>query len=324
MKRNLTSSIINSDKTSIDLRNMIDKLEETNQILLKNEELYTIDLKAKEKELKAAQELLIQLENMASIGQLAAGIAHEIKNPLNFINNFAQLTANLANELSEELEKLSDCFNENDKQYITEIANDIKENTQKINEHGKRAESIIKGMLLQSRGKAGEMHPTDINAMLAEYINLGFHGMRAQDSGFNIKIDTEYDPAIGKVKVIPQNLSRVFLNIISNAFYSTNEKKKQLKDAFTPVLLVSTKNNTDTVEIRIHDNGNGIPQEILDKIFDPFFTTKPPEQGTGLGLSLSYDIVVKEHKGEMRVDSQEGEFAEFIITIPKNINEHHV
>jgi len=270
-------------------------------------------------ELKAAQAQLVQSEKMASLGQLTAGIAHEIKNPLNFVNNFAELTVDLANELSEELDKLSELLPDKEKEYLLEITNDIRSNAKKINDHGKRADSIVRGMLLHSRGKSGDKQPTDINALLAEYVNLGYHGMRAQDPGFNIKIESGYDDQVGMVNVVPQNISRVFLNIINNACYSTNQKKKELKDAYFPVLSVSTKNMDNKVEIRIRDNGKGIPQEILDKIFNPFFTTKPAGQGTGLGLSLSFDIIVQEHRGEMKVESSEGNFAEFIITIPKNL-----
>jgi signal transduction histidine kinase len=271
-------------------------------------------------ELKAAQAQLVQSEKMASLGQLTAGIAHEIKNPLNFINNFAEITVDLTKELSEELIRLSDMLQEKDKEYLLEMTNDIRSNAKKINEHGKRADSIVKGMLLHSRGKTDEKQPTDINAVLAEYVNLGYHGMRALNTGFNIKIDAEYDRTIGLINVAPQDLSRVFLNIINNACYSTQEKKEQLKNAYFPILTIRTKNADGMVEIRIRDNGKGIPREILDKIFNPFFTTKPPGHGTGLGLSLSYDIVVQEHHGELKVESKEGEFAEFIIIIPRNLN----
>lgn len=270
-------------------------------------------------DLKAAQAQLVQSEKMASLGQLTAGIAHEIKNPLNFVNNFAELTMDLAKELAEEIEKISDRVDKTDHEYLTEIMTDIKSNAQKINEHGKRADSIVKGMLLHSRGKAGEKQLTDINALLAEYVNLGYHGMRAQDASFNLKIDSQYDSTIGQIKVVPQNISRVFLNIINNACYSTNQKKKELKDAYFPILTVITKNLDKNIEVRIRDNGKGIPQEIIDKVFNPFFTTKPAGQGTGLGLSLSFDIVVQEHQGAMKVESTQGEFAEFIITIPKNL-----
>ena len=276
-------------------------------------------LKQHEDELIAARKQLLESEKMASLGQLSAGIAHEIKNPLNFINNFAVLSVDLSTELSEEFEKLSGQMNQNDKEYLAEIIQDLQSNMQKIKEHGQRAESIIKGMLLHSRGKTGELIPTDINALLAEYVNLGYHGMRAQDISFNIKIESSYDQTIGRIQVVPQNLSRVFLNIINNACYATNEKKTKLKEAYFPTLSVQTKNGENEIEIRIRDNGPGIPQSVIDKVFNPFFTTKPPGQGTGLGLSLSYEIIVKEHHGQMQVESQDGEYAEFIIKIPKNL-----
>ncbi|HAQ64797.1 MAG TPA: hypothetical protein DCR43_02930 [Bacteroidales bacterium] len=271
------------------------------------------------RELEKARTQLIESERMAALGQLTAGIAHEIKNPLNFINNFSELTIELALELTQELDKLSDQLKPEDKDYLEEITGDIRSNALKINEHGKRADSIVKGMLLHARGQHADILPTDINTVLAEYVNLGYHGMRAQDAGFNIKIDAEYDQTIGMINAIPQNLSRVFLNLINNACYSTNQKKIQLKDAYFPILTVRTKNLADFVEIRIRDNGFGIPQAVIDKVFNPFFTTKPPGQGTGLGLSLSYDIITKEHHGTMTVDSVEREYAEFIITIPKNL-----
>ncbi len=270
-------------------------------------------------ELKAAQSQLVQAEKMASLGQLTAGIAHEIKNPLNFINNFSELSIDLSKELTKEIEKQSDKIDPKSANYINEVLTDINHNVTKINEHGKRADSIVKGMLLHSRGKAGEKVKTNINDLLCEYLNLAFHGFRAQDSTFNTKMETDYDTSIGMINVVPQNISRVFLNIFNNACYSVNEKKKEKKDTFDPVLKVSTKNFGEKVEIIIRDNGKGIPQEVIDKVFNPFFTTKPTGKGTGLGLSLSYDIVVLEHKGELKVNSQAGEFAEFIITLPKNI-----
>ncbi len=270
-------------------------------------------------DLKAAQVQLVQAEKMASLGQLTAGIAHEIKNPLNFVNNFAMLTIGLVKELTEELDKLSASLQPKDVEYLKEITNDIQANAQRINDHGKRADSIVKGMLLHSRGKVGDKQPTDVNAVLAEYVNLGYHGMRAQDNSFNLKIEADYDSTIGMINVVPQNLSRVFLNIINNACYSTNQKKKELLDTYFPILEVHTKNMGDKIEVRIRDNGKGIPKDILDKVFNPFFTTKPAGQGTGLGLSLSFDIIVQEHRGQMIVESEEGEFAEFIITLPKNL-----
>ncbi|HRY33750.1 MAG TPA: ATP-binding protein [Bacteroidales bacterium] len=272
-------------------------------------------------ELKAAQTQLVQSEKMASLGQLTAGIAHEIKNPLNFVNNFSELSADLIRELSEELEKLSDQLQPGDRDYLREIMTDLKNNVVRINEHGKRADSIVRGMLLHSRGKPGDFQPTNINSVLSEYVNLGYHGMRAGDATFNIKLETSYDESIGMVNVVPQDISRVFLNIINNACYATNQKKKALKDSYFPVLEVETKNLGRQVMIRIRDNGNGIPSAILDKIFNPFFTTKPAGSGTGLGLSISYDIVVQQHHGEIRVDSKEGEYTEFIILLPKDNNQ---
>lgn len=285
------------------------KLEEYNRTLEEKVEERTATL-------KAAQTQLIQSEKMASLGQLTAGIAHEIKNPLNFVNNFSELSIELADEVLEEIDKLSGSLNPKDVDYLKGIMQDIGSNVKKINEHGKRADSIIRGMLLHSRGKSGERQPTDLNALLAEYVALGYHGLRATDNTFNIKIETDYDATVGLVNVVPQDLSRVFLNLINNACYSTAQKKNELKDSYFPILRVATQKVQDKIIIRIWDNGKGIPQAILDRIFNPFFTTKPAGSGTGLGLSISYDIVVQEHHGEVKVDSKEGEFAEFVITLP--------
>jgi signal transduction histidine kinase len=253
---------------------------------------------------------------MASLGQLTAGIAHEIKNPLNFVNNFSELSVELTTELLAEVEKLSGKLDTADVDYLKGIISDIDGNVRKINTHGKRADSIIRGMLLHSRGKSGERQPTDINNLLSEYVNLGYHGLRATDNTFNIKIETDYDPEIGKINVVPQDLSRVFLNIVNNACYATIQKKKEQKEAYFPLLKVSTKKEEQKVIIKIRDNGKGIPPQVIEKIFNPFFTTKPAGSGTGLGLSISYDIVVQEHKGELRVESVEGEFTEFTLIIP--------
>lgn len=271
------------------------------------------------KELKEAQNQLVQAEKMASLGQLTAGIAHEIKNPLNFINNFSELSTELSDELITEIENQLDKLEQKSVKIIKELLKDIKHNVTKINEHGKRADSIVKGMLLHSRGKSGERQKTNLNDLLAEYLNLAYHGFRAQDSSFNVKMETNYDKTIEPVNVVPQNISRVFLNIFNNACYSVNEKKKELRDSFNPLLSVTTKNLGDKIEITIKDNGKGIPHDILSKIFNPFFTTKPTGKGTGLGLSLSYDIIVQEHNGELKANSEQGEYAEFIITIPKNL-----
>lgn len=266
--------------------------------------------------LKATQEQLIVQEKLASLGALTAGVAHEIKNPLNFINNFAALSIELADELQSEInrhqEKLGD-----DATYIGEILGDLKQNAAKINEHGKRADSIVRSMLLHSGGQSGQWQQTDLNALLAEYVNLAYHGIRAQDNSFNLSIVSDYDPSIGSVNVVPQDLGRVFLNILNNACQAMNEKKKSAGDGFAPTLSVRTRKLDGQVEISIRDNGPGVPAAARDKLFNPFFTTKAPGQGTGLGLSISHDIVVKQHKGEIRLETEEGEFAEFVISVPR-------
>lgn len=309
MQDKLSETINDLKKTSNDLAVSNEKLEEYNRTLEQKVEERTATL-------KAAQSQLIQSEKMASLGQLTAGIAHEIKNPLNFVNNFSELSSDLAKELLEELDKISAKIDPEDFDYLKGIIADIDSNVRKINEHGKRADSIIRGMLLHSRGKSGERQPTDINALLSEYVNLGYHGLRATDNTFNIKIETDYDPAIGKINVVPQDLSRVFLNMVNNACYATIQKKKELKDSYFPVLRVSTKKEEKRVVVKIRDNGKGIPAEVRDKIFNPFFTTKPAGSGTGLGLSICYDIVVQQHQGEIKVESEEGEFTEFTVVIP--------
>jgi signal transduction histidine kinase len=257
------------------------------------------------KELKSAQVQLIHSEKMASLGELTAGIAHEIKNPLNFVNNFSDLSRELIEEIKLELE------NKNSEEVLA-ILNDLSRNLEKINHHGKRADSIVKGMLLHSRGTSGEKTPTNINDLLDQYVNLAYHGMRAQNKDFNITIVKDYDNSLEKLNVIPQDLGRVFLNIINNACYAAFERKsKNGENNFSPTLFVSTKKNISKAEIRIGDNGNGIPSDIIDKIFQPFFTTKPSGEGTGLGLSLSYDIVTKLHEGELKVESKVGEGSAF-------------
>lgn len=268
--------------------------------------------------LKETQHQLVLSEKMASLGQLTAGIAHEIKNPLNFITNFAQLSKELAHELRQELSLEKNRIENKRSEEINEILDNLEQNVTKINQHGTRADSIVRGMLLHSRGKAGERQQTDLNALLTEYTNLAYHGMRAQDQSFNVKIETDFDSTIGNVNIVPQNLSRAFLNMINNACYAANEKRKSATNGFNPTVRVSAKNLGNKVEIRIRDNGNGIPMEVLDKIFNPFFTTKPAGVGTGLGLSITYDIIRDEHKGEIAVDTQAGEYTEFIICIPKD------
>jgi two-component system NtrC family sensor kinase len=261
-------------------------------------------------ELKSTQAQLIQQEKMASLGELTAGIAHEIQNPLNFVNNFSEVSNELVDEMNSEIEK-------GEIGEAKAIANDIKQNLEKINHHGKRADAIVKGMLQHSRSSTGKKEPTDINALADEYLRLAYHGLRAKDKSFNVKTETHFDSTIGKIKVIPQDIGRVILNLINNAFYAVDEKKKQQPDGYEPIVIVSTKRNNGKVEIKVADNGNGIPQKVLDKIFQPFFTTKPTGQGTGLGLSLSYDIV-KAHGGELKVETKQGEGSEFIIQLPLN------
>lgn len=274
------------------------------------------DFQDKTSEIEAIRKQLLQSEKMASLGQLTAGIAHEIKNPLNFITNFSELSIELIRELRQEISTLISPSDAEKNKEIEAILSDLEDNAKKIIEHGKRADNIIRGILLHARGKAGETQPTDINTLLSEYINLGYHGMRATDNTFNIKIETSYDQTIGMINVVPQDLSRVFLNLINNSCYATAQKKKEMKETYFPLLSVETKNLGDKVQISIRDNGNGIPQAVLDKIFTPFFTTKPAGSGTGLGLSISRDII-KDHDGEIMVNTREGEFTEFIITLPK-------
>ena len=258
-------------------------------------------------ELKATQQQLIQSEKMASLGELTAGIAHEIQNPLNFVNNFSEINTELVDELKAELTA-------GNIQVANDIAESIKENEQKIIHHGKRADAIVKGMLQHSRMSRGQKESTDINALTHEYLRLAYHGFRAKDKSFNADIETNFDNSIGKINIIPQDIGKVILNVINNAFYAVNEKQKQNLNGFEPIVAVSTKKDKNKVEIKIKDNGNGIPPKILDKIFQPFFTTKPTGQGTGLGLSLAYDIV-KAHGGELKVATREGEGSEFIIQL---------
>ncbi len=267
--------------------------------------------------LKATQTQLIQSEKLASLGELTAGIAHEIQNPLNFVNNFSNLSADLADEVIEVVEEVKDKMSEEQYLDAREVLDMIKGNVQKIYQHGKRAESIVKGMLQHSRGKTEEYELTDINNLVTEYVNLAYHGMRAKNKDFNTAINTQLDPEVGEASIIPQDLSRVVLNIVNNACYALDEKTRKNIPGFKPEVLVSTQKIDDKIEIRVKDNGTGIPQHVIDKIFNPFFTTKPTGKGTGLGLSMSYDIVTKMHQGKLEVLSKEGEYTEFIITIPE-------
>src|SRR5260221_6069598 len=256
-------------------------------------------------------------EQLLALGALTAGIAQEIKNPINFVNNFAELSVDLMKELREDISGQEERLDPKTLTDIQDILNDLEHNAAKINEHGKRADSIVRGMLMHSRGKTGERMPTDINTLLDEYVHLAYHGLRALDANFNIGIETAYDKSIAPIEVVPQDLSRVFLNIVNNACYAANERKKESADGFAPKLTVKTNDLGSKLEISIRDNGKGIPPEIRDKIFESSFTTKPTGKGTGLGLSLSYDIVVKQHHGEIKVESKVGEYTEFIIILPK-------
>ena len=259
--------------------------------------------------LKSTQTQLIQSEKLASLGELTAGIAHEIQNPLNFVNNFAEVSAEMLVEMEEELDK-------GDTQEVKAIAADLKQNLQKINYHGQRASSIVKGMLEHSRASTGVKEPTDLNALADEYLRLAYHGLRAKDSSFNATMETHFDESLPKVEVIPQDIGRVLLNLINNAFYTVNEKAKHGIEGYSPTVTVTTKKLENAIEISIQDNGNGIPEAIKDKIFQPFFTTKPTGKGTGLGLSLAYDIVTKGHSGTLAVETAENGGTTFIIQIP--------
>ena len=262
-------------------------------------------------ELTSTQSQLIQKEKMASLGELTAGIAHEIQNPLNFVNNFSEVNKELLSEMKDEIDK-------GNLEEVKLIANDVIDNEEKINHHGKRACDIVKGMLQHSRSSSGIKEPTDINALCDEYLRLSYHGLRAKDKSFNATMKTDFDESIVNINIVPQDIGRVVLNLLTNAFYTVDEKKKSGIENYEPTVSVATKKLNGQLEIKIADNGNGIPQKVLDKIFQPFFTTKPTGQGTGLGLSLSYDIV-KAHGGEIKVESKEGEGSVFSIILPLQI-----
>jgi two-component system NtrC family sensor kinase len=246
---------------------------------------------------------------MASLGELTAGIAHEIQNPLNFVNNFSEVSLELIDEMHDEMDK-------GETEEAKTIATDIKQNLEKIIFHGKRADGIVKGMLQHSRVSSGQKEPTDINALADEYLRLAYHGLRAKDKSFNAELETHFDPKLPKVDVIPQDIGRVLLNLFTNAFYATHQKQKTTTQEYKPVLSVTTAQKGNGIEITVKDNGTGISNTIKDKIMQPFFTTKPTGEGTGLGLSLSYDIVVKGHGGTINVETEEGNGATFIITLP--------
>jgi signal transduction histidine kinase len=286
-----------------------------NTRLLKELRQRTDELSLSLDDLRTAQDRLVQTEKLASLGQLTAGIAHEIKNPLNFVNNFSALSTELIDELNDVLKSLA--LDAKTREEIDELTHMLKGNLEKVVQHGRRADSIVKNMLLHSREGSGEHRPADINAIVEESLNLAYHGARAEKSGFNITLQRELDPKAGMIDLYPQEITRVFLNLISNGFYAATKRKERGEEGFEPTLSAATKNLGNRVEIRIRDNGIGIPLEVKEKMFNPFFTTKPAGEGTGLGLSMSHDIVVKQHGGKIDVVTEAGVFTEFIITLPR-------
>ena len=280
----------------------------------------TRELAASLDDLRTAQDRLVQTEKLASLGQLTAGIAHEIKNPLNFVNNFSALSIELIDEMTDLFENpaLDEAARRKELDEIREL---LKSNLEKVVQHGKRADSIVKNMLLHSREGSGEQRAVDINALLDESLNLAYHGARAEKPGFNITLQRDLDPDAGVIELFPQEITRALLNLISNGFYAASKREAENGEAdFEPALSAATKNLGNHIEIRIRDNGTGIPPEVMEKIFNPFFTTKPAGEGTGLGLSMSHDIIVKQHGGRIEVDTQPGQFTEFTIVLPRAAN----
>jgi two-component system, NtrC family, sensor kinase len=290
-------------------------------IAISNVELFqqvqerTRELSASLDDLRATQDRLVQTEKLASLGQLTAGIAHEIKNPLNFVNNFSTLSTELIEEMKDVLSDIS--LDNNKREELDQITKMLKDNLEKVVLHGKRADSIVKNMLQHSRQGSSEHRVVDINAIVDESLNLAYHGARAEKEGFSITLQRDLDPSVGMADVYPQEITRALLNLVSNAFYATTKRKAEAGDGFEPVLYATTKNLGGKVEIRIRDNGTGIPEEVKEKIFNPFFTTKPAGEGTGLGLSMSHDIIVKQHGGSIDVESEPGLFTEFKIVLPR-------
>jgi signal transduction histidine kinase len=300
----LTISLFKLDRT--------EKVKRTTAILLE-ETIEELEQKRKAveealAELKATQAQLIHSEKMASLGELTAGIAHEIQNPLNFVNNFSEVSKELLEELTQEIEK-------GDWEEVKALAGDVIQNLEKINHHGKRADGIVKGMLQHSRSSDGKKEPADLNTLVDEYLRLAYHGMRAKNKAFNAHLETDFGEAVGEVTLVPQDIGRVVLNLLTNAFHAVDEKKELAPEGYQPKVRVQTRKAGKYIEIRVADNGKGMPEPVKAKIFQPFFTTKPTGQGTGLGLSLSYDIV-KAHGGDILVASEEGEGTEFTIKLP--------
>jgi signal transduction histidine kinase len=269
-------------------------------------------------QLKQTQDQLVVQEKLASLGALTAGIAHEIKNPLNFVTNFAQLSGDLIRELRAELGKQRDRLESAVQVEVDELLDRLQQNFSKICEHGQRADRIVAGMLLHSRGGRGERQWTDLNTVVAQDVSLAYHGMRARDPSFQINLETDYDRSLGQIYAVPQNLSRVFLNLADNACHAVREKSRKAGTDYVPTIRICTQNLGDRVEVRIRDNGDGIPENIREQIFEPFFTTKPSGHGTGLGLPISHEIIVREHQGELRVESEVGSYTEFVVTLPRN------
>ena len=284
--------------------------------LFEAEQQRTRELAKSLEDLRTAQDRLVQTEKLASLGQLTAGIAHEIKNPLNFVNNFSGVSVELVDELRTALGSAH--LDNKLRQEINEIADTLQGNLDKVMQHGKRADAIVKNMLLHSRQGSGEHRPVDVNALVEESLNLAYHGARAEKQGFEITLERSFDPAAGQADVFPQEITRALLNLISNGFYAATKRKTEANGGnYEPTLTAATKNLGDRVEIRIRDNGTGIPPEVKEKLFNPFFTTKPAGEGTGLGLSISHDIIVKQHGGSIEVDTKPGEFTEFRIVLPR-------
>jgi signal transduction histidine kinase len=288
----------------------------SNVELFREVEQRTRELSQSLDDLRTAQDRLIQTEKLASLGQLTAGIAHEIKNPLNFVNNFSALSAELTDELNDVLKPV--VLDDNVRGEVDELTGMLKDNLEKVVQHGKRADSIVKNMLLHSREGSGEHRPADINSLLDESLNLAYHGARAEKGEFNITLQRDFDTDAGAIELFPQEITRAFLNLIANGVYAATKRKTEVKEpGFEPTLRATTKNLGSTVEIRIRDNGTGIPVEVREKMFNPFFTTKPAGEGTGLGLSICHDIIVKQHGGSIEVDTQPGEFTEIKVVLPR-------
>lgn len=298
------------------LNNMIQNLDTLVATRTQEVEMQNIQLEQTIDELQQTQNRLITQEKLASLGALTAGIAHEIKNPLNFINNFAELSLDIQTEIQEKLSQMPPLTSEDEKIELNELFERLKLNTTKIFEHGKRADSIVRNMLQHSRGTPGEKDLTNLNALLDEYVGLSYHGMRAQDMSFNVKIEKAYDQTLPLIPLVPQEMSRVFLNLLNNAYYTVHQRKQLEPSSFIPTVRVSTENHQDHVVIKIWDNGMGMSEEVYSKLFTPFFTTKPTGEGTGLGLSLSYNIVVQGHQGTLIANTSYGQFTELVITLP--------